>query len=208
MINALQTIGAAKVIAIVRGIPLAQVANTVAALSEGGIRCVEITMDSPDALRAIENTKTKYGDRMLVGAGTVLDAETARHVILAGADFALSPMLDLPMIELCNRYGVLSVPGIFTPTEALAAWSAGAQLLKVYPASIGGPGYIRDLLGPLRQLRLLPVGGVHPNNAKDYLTAGAFAVGIGSSLVNSATIKRGDFAQLTSSSKALLKGIS
>lgn len=208
MFDVLKIIGDSKVIAILRGVPPQYLDDTLDALIAGGIRCVEITMDSPGALDMIRQAKATYGSQLLVGAGTVLDAETARLAILAGADFCLSPTVDVQMIELCNRYGVLAVPGIFTPTEAITAWNAGAQLLKVYPATIGGPGYIKDLLGPLSQLRLLPVGGVNKDNARAYINAGAFAVGVGSNLVNATEVKAGNFAQITSEADALMKGTS
>jgi len=207
MVDILNTIGQTKIISILRGIPKASISATVEALYNGGIRCVEITMDTPDALSMIQMVRGSFGDKMLVGAGTVLDAQTARSTILAGADFVLSPTLCTKMIEMCNTYGKLAVPGVFTPTEALTAVQAGALLVKIFPVSSVGPAYVKDLLAPLPQIRALPVGGVDANNAVDYIKSGAFAVGIGSSLVTQKDVANGNFAEIAARANILTNNI-
>ena len=205
MLEALKIIEETRVVSIIRGIPKEHILATIDALYKGGIRCVEITMDSPKALEMIELVKEKYADKILIGAGTVLDEVTARNVILAGAEFILSPTLSTKVIEVCNAYGKLAVPGVFTPTEALTATLAGAQIVKVFPVSSVGPGYIKDLLGPLSQIRVMPVGGVDESNAKAYLNNGATAVGVGSCLVNRTDVLNGDFEKITKKAEALIK---
>lgn len=207
MVEILSTIGQTKVIAILRGLPKAALADTVNALYSGGIRCVEITMDTPDALSMISMVRENYGGKMLVGAGTVLDAHTARSTILAGADFVLSPTLCTKMIEMCNTYGKLAVPGVFTPTEALTAVQAGALLVKIFPVSSVGPAYVKDLLAPLPQVRALPVGGVDANNAAAYIQAGAFAVGIGSSLASKKDVANGAFAEIAARANIVVNAV-
>lgn len=181
--------------------------QTLEALYKGGIRCIEITMDSPKALEMITLAKETYPDDMLIGAGTVLDEQTARSVILAGAEFVLSPTLSTKVIEVCNTYGKLAIPGVFTATEALTATQAGAQIVKVFPVSSVGPNYIKDLKGPLSQIRLMPVGGVDEKNAKAYLESGAFVVGVGSCLVSRKDVLAGDFETITKKATALIQEV-
>ena len=207
MTDILNTIANTRAISILRGIPHTHINATVDALYAGGIRCIEITMDSPKALHMIEQVREHYGDRMLIGAGTVLDEATARSAILAGADFVLAPTLSTDMIELCNTYGKLAVPGVFTPSEALTAAQAGALLVKVFPVRALGPSYISDMLGPLPQLRLLPVGGVDEHNARAYIDAGAFAVGLGSCLANKKQVLAGEYPTITASAQQLIKSL-
>jgi 2-dehydro-3-deoxyphosphogluconate aldolase / (4S)-4-hydroxy-2-oxoglutarate aldolase len=180
----LSTILDTKIVAIIRGADPKDVLPIVQALYEGGIRAVEITLNSKNALAAIENVVTVMGDSMMVGAGTVLDAESARASLLAGARFILSPILDTDTIQMTKRYGAVSIPGALTPTEILQAYQAGADLVKVFPASSFGPGYLKDIHGPLPQIPLLPTGGIDVNNIGAYLKAGAAGVAVGSSLVN------------------------
>ena len=205
MFEALKIIEETRIISIIRGIPKDHILATVDALYKGGIKCVEITMDSPNALEMIALVKEKYTDEILVGAGTVLDEVTARKVILAGAEFILSPTLSTKVIEICNMYGKLAIPGVFTPTEALTAIQAGAQIVKIFPVGSVGPGYIKDLKGPLSQIKVIPVGGVDVGNAKAYLESGATAIGVGSCLVNRADVLKGDFEKITKKSVALVK---
>lgn len=206
-LDILKKIEETKVISIIRKIETDNILAAVGSLHLGGIRSIEITMDSPNALKSIERVKNAFVGKMLIGAGTVLDKETAREVILAGADFILSPTLSTGVIEMCNRYSKLAVPGVFTPTEALTAWQAGAGLVKVFPVSSVGPGYIKDLLGPLSQLRLLPVGGVGIDNADSFIKAGAFAVGIGGALVSEKDVKQKKFKEIEERSKAVIKKV-
>ena len=200
----LEDIHRSGVISIIRGIRSEFLENTLEALYGGGVRCVEIALNTDGALSMIETVKKLYGDRMLVGAGTALDDTAARNSISAGADFILSPVLSISMIELCNLYSRLAVPGVFTATEVLEAKKAGARLIKVFPVSSVGPAYIRELLGPLPDVRLLPVGGISEKNAGQFIAAGAFAVGIGSGLVNKELVERGDFKTIKERARAII----
>ncbi|MFB7141288.1 bifunctional 4-hydroxy-2-oxoglutarate aldolase/2-dehydro-3-deoxy-phosphogluconate aldolase [Gottfriedia sp. NPDC056225] len=182
--STLQKILDNKLIAIVRGARPEDTLRIVQSLYEGGIRIVEITMNSPKALSAIEMVADEFGKEMAVGAGTVLDPESARSALLAGAQFILSPTLNVETIKLTKRYGAISIPAAFTPTEILKAYELGGDIIKVFPATVLGPQFIKDIHGPLPQIPLLPTGGVGLNNIRDYLTAGAAGLGIGSSLVN------------------------
>ncbi|KKB73953.1 MULTISPECIES: bifunctional 4-hydroxy-2-oxoglutarate aldolase/2-dehydro-3-deoxy-phosphogluconate aldolase [Bacillus] len=180
--EALSQIEKHKVIAIVRGYHADDAIKIAEALKEGGIRLVEMTLNSPQALKAIEAVSERYGDDMLVGAGTVLDAESARAALSAGARFILSPTVNEETIKLTKRYGAVSIPGAFTPTEILTAYESGGDIIKVFPGTMG-PGYIKDIHGPLPQIPLLPTGGVGLDNIREYLDAGAVGAGIGGALV-------------------------
>lgn len=192
------------VISIIRGIDSKYLEQTLEALYKGGIRCVEITMNTSNALEMIERTKKIYGDKFLVGAGTVLDEVTVRQAILAGADFILAPTLSTKVIEMCNLYEKLAVPGVFTPTEVLEAKKAGAQLIKVFPVTTLGPQYIKDILGPIDHVNLLPVGGVSEENAAEYIKAGAVAVGIGSCLVSKKDVENQQFDLISQRAKSIV----
>ncbi len=163
----------------------AQEAITIAdAILAGGVNILEVTMTVPGAIRVIEQLADHHGSKLLLGAGTVLDPETARNCILAGAQFIVSPALDLRTIELCRRYSVPIMPGALTPTEIVSAWQAGADVVKVFPCSaLGGAKYLRALQGPLPQIQLIPTGGVSLAPAEEFLAAGAFALGVGGALV-------------------------
>jgi 2-dehydro-3-deoxyphosphogluconate aldolase/(4S)-4-hydroxy-2-oxoglutarate aldolase len=200
----LRILGEHKLISIIRGVEEKDAIKTVEALYQGGIRAVEITMNTRGALRMIETVKAVYGDKMMIGAGTVLDTENAASAITAGADFILSPTLSTKVIETCNRYSKLAVPGVLTPTEILTAWEAGAQLVKVFPARVFGPKYIKDIKGPLPQVEIMPVGGVSLENASDFIRNGAYALGIGSALVNSEWTSRGDFERIKQAAEAFV----
>ena len=194
-----------KIIAIVRGVEKENIENTIHALLAGGISCIEVTMDSPNAQESLALAKKTFGDHILLGAGTVLNAASAEQVLDLGCDYILSPILDIETINLCTKYHKIAIPGVFTPTEAYQAYLAGASFVKVFPVSSSGPGYIKDMLGPLKQLQIIAVGGIDENNAASYLQAGSVAVGIGSSLVNKAWIEKGHFDQLTQKAKQLVK---
>ncbi len=172
------------VIAIVRLRAGGDLVGVARALRDGGIRAIEFTMTTPGALDALEGARREMGDDVLLGAGTVLDPETARLAILAGARFVVAPAVNLETIELCRRYSVLAVPGAFTPTEILSAWQSGADLVKVFPAGSLGPQYIRDVHAPLPHVRLLPTGGVNLENAGRFIEAGAAALAVGGNLVD------------------------
>ncbi|HBG76383.1 bifunctional 4-hydroxy-2-oxoglutarate aldolase/2-dehydro-3-deoxy-phosphogluconate aldolase [Eubacteriales bacterium mix99] len=201
----LQKLGEYRLVSVVRGVKEDKALHTMEALYRGGIRAVEITMNTSGALRMLENIKKAYGDKMLVGAGTVLDPENAVHAIQAGADFVLSPTLSVRVIEACNRYSRLAVPGVLTPTEILTAWEAGAQLVKIFPARVFGPKYIQDIKKPLLQVEIMPVGGVSLKNAADFMKNGAYALGIGSALVNPEWTEQGEFEKITQAAATFVK---
>jgi 2-dehydro-3-deoxyphosphogluconate aldolase / (4S)-4-hydroxy-2-oxoglutarate aldolase len=180
-----RTITETGLIPVVRA-PNAEVAlKAVDAIYLGGIRVAEITMTIPGAMRVMERLADSYDDRIVLGAGTVYDEETAHACILAGAAFIVAPSLNLPLIRLANRYSKVIIPGALTPTEVITAWEAGADAVKIFPCgAVGGPKYIRALRGPLPQVELVPTGGVTLETAADFLKAGACAVGVGSELVD------------------------
>jgi 2-dehydro-3-deoxyphosphogluconate aldolase/(4S)-4-hydroxy-2-oxoglutarate aldolase len=171
-----------KIVAILRGCEPERVPDIVAALADGGVRLLEITLNSPGALDLIRRVSQTMGDRLLVGAGTVLTPAEAEMAIDAGARFILSPSLDIETIQVTIELGAVSVPGAFTATEILTAWRNGADIVKVFPASVGA-SYLRDIRGPLPQIRLMPTGGVNLGNIREFRAAGAVAYGIGSALV-------------------------
>lgn len=173
-----------KIIAIIRGANADEVVDIVDALRSGGILTLEITINSPKAIPVIQKLAARYGTELLVGAGTVLDPETARAAILAGAKFIISPTIDLSTIALTRRYGCVSIPGAFTPTEILKAFEHGGDIIKVFPAILGA-GYLREISGPLDQIPLMPTGGVNLQNIYEFKQAGAVAFGVGSALVSS-----------------------
>jgi 2-dehydro-3-deoxyphosphogluconate aldolase/(4S)-4-hydroxy-2-oxoglutarate aldolase len=186
------------VVAVIRTSSRDELVNVCQALADGGVKGVEITMTSPGAIEAIYEASKILKDKAIIGAGSVLDPETARAVMLAGADFVVGPTLNLELIRLCNRYGKIVIPGAFSPTEILAAWQAGADVVKVFPATRLGPSFIKDVLGPLPQVRLTPTGGVNLENLGDFLRAGAVFVGVGSALVSKQIVAEHDWDGLTS----------
>jgi 2-dehydro-3-deoxyphosphogluconate aldolase/(4S)-4-hydroxy-2-oxoglutarate aldolase len=192
------------VIAIMRANSSEQLRAAADAITAGGVRVIEVTMTTPGALDAIKAASQRYGSEVLFGAGTVLDAETARVAILVGAGFVVAPTLNLEMIAMCNRYSIPVAPGCYTPTEMLTAWEAGADLIKLFPADVGGPGLIKSLLAPLPQLSLVPVGGVNLNTTAEFIRQGAYAVGVGSSLVDQKLLDSGDMAELTRRAEAFV----
>ncbi len=163
----------------------------------GGVQAIEVTMTTPGALDVIEQAAQMFGADVLFGVGSVLDPESARAAILAGAQFVVCPALNLNTIELCNRYSVPVFPGAYTPTEILAAWEAGADMVKVFPASVGGPAYIKAIKAPFPQIKLMPVGGVNLDTTADFIHAGAEVVAAGGALVSEELVEAGDFAALT-----------
>jgi 2-dehydro-3-deoxyphosphogluconate aldolase/(4S)-4-hydroxy-2-oxoglutarate aldolase len=165
-------------------------------LADGGIDVVEITMSVPNALDVLRQVRQALGDRLLLGAGTVLDPETARAVLLAGAEFIVAPTLNLEVIRLCQRYDKLVMPGAYTPTEILTAWEAGADIVKVFPADTVGPAFFKALRGPLPQVRLMPTGGVDLSTAADFLKAGACCLGVGSQLVDPKLVAAKNFSRI------------
>jgi 2-dehydro-3-deoxyphosphogluconate aldolase/(4S)-4-hydroxy-2-oxoglutarate aldolase len=184
------------IVAIIRAPSGEQLVNVARALYDGGIDVLEVTFTVPRALEIIAEVRRELGSKVLLGAGTVLDPETARAALLAGAEFIVSPVVNLDVIRLCRRYDKLSMPGAFTPTEILTAWDAGADVVKVFPADVGGPGYLRSVAGPLPQVRLMPTGGVDLTTLRDFVKAGACAVGLGSALVEKSAVQKGDMARI------------
>ena len=195
------------IVAVIRSTSSEQLVEVARALYEGGVDVLEVTFTVPRALEIISEMRKALGDRVLLGAGTVLDPETARAAFLAGAEFLVSPTVNLDVIKLGNRYDKLVMPGAFTPTEILTAWEAGAQVIKVFPADIGGPAYLKTLHGPLPQVRLLPTGGVNLNTIADFLKAGACAVGLGGALVEPQAVKTGDMARIKSLAEQYVEAV-
>jgi 2-dehydro-3-deoxyphosphogluconate aldolase/(4S)-4-hydroxy-2-oxoglutarate aldolase len=198
--KSMDIIRATGVIAIMRTKSPEQLLRAADAIREGGVRAIEVTMTTPGALSVIEQATSRYqdaGQDVVFGAGTVLDAESARACILAGAQFIVSPSFNPALVEICRRYSVPVMPGAYTPTEIVTAWECGSDMVKVFPASIGGPALIKALKAPLPQVELVPVGGVNLDTAADFIRAGAAAVGVGSALINQKLLDSEDFSTLT-----------
>jgi len=196
--DVIQSIRDTGIIPVVRAKSADEAMQAIDAIREGGISILEITMTVPGAIGVIEQVSARYGSDALVGAGTVLDGETARACILAGARFVVSPALNLETIEVCRRYGVAVMPGALTPTEVVQAWSAGADFVKVFPAgAVGGASYIKSLKAPLPQIELIPTGGVSLKTAADFIKAGASALGVGADLVDVQAIRDGKQSVIT-----------
>lgn len=175
-----------------------ELSRVVEAVAAGGVQCIEVTMTTPGALECIETTaKNLAGADVLLGVGTVLDSETCRMAILAGAQYVVTPTLSIPVIQMARRYGKPVFAGAYTPTEILMAWENGADFVKVFPASIGGPDYIKALKGPLPQVPLVPTGGVELDNIGAFLKAGASALGVGGNLVSKKLVAARDYKGLT-----------
>lgn len=185
------------IVAVVRAPDPAGLVEVVRALADGGVTVAEVTFTVPGAAEVIREARKQLGDRVLLGAGTVLDPETARVAILAGAEFVVSPAVNLDVIRLCRRYDKLVMPGAFTPTEILAAWEAGADIVKVFPADVLGPAFFRAMRGPLPQVKLMPTGGVDLTTATEFLNAGAVCLGVGSQLVHPAFVAGRNFDKIT-----------
>ena len=178
------------------------------AIKEGGVSFIEITMSVQGAIDVIKELTQKYKDEIIMGAGTVLDTETGRAALLAGAQFIVSPTLNLDLIQLAHRYSAVVIPGAATPTEILTAWNAGADMVKVFPAGqLGGPEYLKALRGPLPQILLVPTGGVNLQNAGAFIKAGATALGVGGELVDKKAVKEKKFNVITDNTRAFLKVI-
>jgi 2-dehydro-3-deoxyphosphogluconate aldolase/(4S)-4-hydroxy-2-oxoglutarate aldolase len=165
-------------------------------LLAGGVEVMEVTFTVPRAVQVLEKVADRLGDRILLGAGTVLDAATCRTALLAGAQFIVSPSLHLDVIKMCKRYSKVVMPGALTPTEVVTAWQAGADIVKIFPSEITGPRYLKALHGPLPHVRLMPTGGVNLETAGDFLRCGACALGVGSSLVDPKLVAAGDLKKI------------
>lgn len=206
--NVIDEINKNKICAIIRGIEANKIDKLARALINGGVKVVEVTFNTKGASEMIEYLVDNYSDDLLVGAGTVLDTETAKKAIDAGAKFILSPTLNADVIIMCNRYNVVPVPGVMTPTEALTAYENGAKIVKVFPAGVLSPTYIKQLLGPLNQLSIMAVGGVNPSNIKDFFDVGVSSVGIGSDLVDAKLVKVNNFSEIEERAKKLVEMVS
>jgi 2-dehydro-3-deoxyphosphogluconate aldolase/(4S)-4-hydroxy-2-oxoglutarate aldolase len=195
-LDQLNRVGASGIVAVIRAKSGELLTDVAEALLAGGVDVMEVTFTVPRAQDVLARVAERLGDRILLGAGTVLDPETARLALASGAEFIVSPTVNLDVIRLCRRYDKLVMPGAFTPTEVLTAWEAGADVVKIFPSDVTGPAYLKALAGPLPQIRLMPTGGVNLHTAADFLKAGAFALGIGGSLVDPKEVAAGDLSKI------------
>jgi len=206
--NILAALVEGAIIPVVRASSAEAALQAVEAIANGGIRAAEITMTVPGAVRVLEKLADRFGGNLLLGAGTVLDPETARACLLAGAEFIVSPSLRPATIEIAKRYSKPVFPGALTPTEVLAAWEAGADVVKVFPCgNVGGAKYIKALKGPFPQIEMMPTGGVNLETIGDFLKAGACAAGVGGELVDVASMKQGRFDVLEERARQFLAAI-
>jgi len=196
------------VVPVIRASSAEEAMKIVDAIVEGGIKTIEITMTVPNALSVMGTVINKFKEDVLLGAGTVLDAETARASILVGAEFVVSPCLNNDLIRICRRYAKVVIPGAMTPTEILRAWEMGADIVKVFPAgNLGGPKYIKAIKAPLPQILLNPTGGVNLENAAEFIKAGASVISVGSALVDKKAIAEGEFDVLTKKTRQFLEEV-
>ncbi|MGD9644075.1 MAG: bifunctional 4-hydroxy-2-oxoglutarate aldolase/2-dehydro-3-deoxy-phosphogluconate aldolase [Pirellulales bacterium] len=195
--NALDRLLKSRLVAILRSSDAGVLVDAAEALAAGGIDAIEVTFTVPRPLRVLEQVVDRLGDRALIGAGTVLDAPTARAAMLAGAQFIVAPTLNLEVVRLCRQYAIPIAPGAFTPTEILTAWEAGADLVKVFPCEVVGPAYLRAIRAPLPQIRLMPTGGVTLDTAAEFLKSGAAVLGVGSALASGELLARRDWEKLS-----------
>lgn len=207
MTTVVEEIQATRIVAIVRLEHYDQALEIARALLAGGISVIEFTLTGKGALQAIARAREACGESAKIGVGTVLDPRMAAEAIAAGAQFVVTPVMRVDVIEACRAAGVPIICGAFTPTEALTAHEAGAELIKIFPARLGGPQYIRDLLAPLPQLRLVPTGGVNVENAQAYREAGAVAVGIGGNLIPAQAVASGDWEQITAKARSYVEAL-
>lgn len=203
-IDIIESVG---VVAVIRLQDPARLRPVMDALAAGGVRALEVTMTVPRAIALVEQIAPALPAGFAIGAGTILDPETAQAAILAGARFVVSPVFNPAVIELCRRYDVAVMPGCFSPTEILKAWEAGADIVKVFPATSVGPGYFRDLRGPLPQVKLMPTGGVSLENAGEWIAAGAVAIGAGTALVDRKAVAEGDYAAITERARRFVEAV-
>jgi 2-dehydro-3-deoxyphosphogluconate aldolase/(4S)-4-hydroxy-2-oxoglutarate aldolase len=195
------------VVAVIRLQDPSRLRAVIDALAEGGIRALEVTMTVPGAIQLIAEIAPILPEGFLLGAGTVLDADTARRAIDAGAQFVVSPVYRAAVVDEAHRRERPAMPGCFSPTEIQNAWEAGADIVKVFPATSLGPGFFRDVRGPLPQVKLMPTGGVSIENADEWIRAGAVAVGVGSALLDPRAIAAGDYASITEKAKRILANV-
>ena len=206
-IETLQRVAESPVISVIRMNDTSKLMKVIDALSEGGVKFLEITFTTPNAVDVIKEVSKKVSSDFVVGAGTVLDPETARAAILAGAKFIVSPALNLDTIKMAHRYDIMMVPGAFTPTEIMTAWDMGADIVKVFPATALGPKYFKDIKGPFPQIRVMPTGGVSVDNAGEFIKAGACAVAAGTDLLDKEAIANDKFEIITEKAKKLISNV-
>ena len=206
-IENLASMKAGGVVAVLRADSPDALVHVAQAIGRGGVGAVEITMTTPGALDVIGECADRLGDELLLGAGSVLDPETARAAILAGAEYIVTPTLSPEVITLCRRYDKIVIPGALTPTEILTAWESGADIVKVFPATVVGPRYFKDVKAPLPQVDLMPTGGVDLDNAGDFIRAGACAVAVGSNLVDRAAVAAGEWHVLTDTARKYVDAV-
>lgn len=200
-------IASTKIIAVIRMSDTEKLSQVIEAIKMGGVKAMEIAMTTPYALDVIKTMRKNNSEDVLIGAGTVLDAETASAAIHAGADFVVSPITNFETIKLCNRYNKLVAPGAFTPTEILSAWEMGADIVKVFPATSVGPRYFKDIKGPLPQIRLMPTGGVNLENAREFIKNGACCCAIGTALLDKKAIENNEWDILTQKARAFINSV-
>jgi 2-dehydro-3-deoxyphosphogluconate aldolase/(4S)-4-hydroxy-2-oxoglutarate aldolase len=193
------------IVAVIRADSPDQLVEVAEALVAGGVEVMEVTFTVPRATQVLEKVAAKLGNRILLGAGTVLDPETARAAILSGAEFIVSPTTNVQVIEMCRRYSKLAMPGALTPTEVVTAWQAGADIVKIFPSELTGPRYLKLLHAPLPQVRLMPTGGVNVDTAGEYLKAGACALGVGGALVDPKLVAAGDMKEIERRARQLVE---
>ncbi len=207
MRDCLTALSSTGIIAVARIDDSIDALSVVEALLEGGIPLVEFAFSHRSALHSIERATQKFDGTALIGAGTVLDSETARAAIIAGAEFVVTPSLNCSVIETCRRYSIPVFAGALTPSEIMRAWETGADVIKVFPANVFGPRYLHDLQGPFPQVRLMPTGGVAVHNVGEYLRAGAFAVCAGGSLVSPSAVRQRNWPEITARAKEFVAAV-
>lgn len=207
MSNVVARIEQEKIVAVIRGDDPGLLLDAAESLIQGGVSVLEVTFTVPRALWLLEQLAHQLGDRALLGAGTVLDVETGRAALLAGARFLVSPTVNPAVARLGQRYGAAVMLGALTPTEILKAWESGSQIVKVFPADVGGPAYLKAIRGPLPQVKLMPTGGIDLNNSAEFIKAGACALGVGGALVSRSLLERRAWDELTARAQAYVKAV-
>jgi 2-dehydro-3-deoxyphosphogluconate aldolase/(4S)-4-hydroxy-2-oxoglutarate aldolase len=195
------------VVAVIRLQDPQKLRGVIDALMAGGVRALEVTMTVPGAIRLIEQIAPTLPPEFILGAGTILDPETARMALLAGARYIVSPVYRPEVVKVCHRYDAAAMPGCFTPTEILDAWETGADVVKVFPATALGPGFFKDVRGPLPQVKMMPTGGVSLANAGEWIKAGAVAIGVGTAMVDSKAVGAADWATITDTAKKFVEAV-
>lgn len=203
--GALQRVLDHKIVAVIRADSGDLLVDVAEALLAGGVEVMEVTFTVPRATQVLQRVADRMGNKILLGAGTVLDSETCRAALLAGAEFIVSPAVNLEVIQLCKRYSKVILPGALTPTEVIAAWQAGADIVKIFPSDLTGPKYLKALHGPLPHIRLMPTGGVNLETAAEFLRCGASALGVGNSLVDPKVVAAGDLQKIEALARQFVK---